>query len=55
MFLTEMDATVQNLDDAKSLIVSGHMEAEFGDEVTIFGQEATFFRAEGGQSMPPQM
>src|SRR5262249_36910826 len=30
------------------VIVSGHMVAEFGKPVTIFGKTATMFRAEGG-------
>jgi hypothetical protein len=48
LYLTEMDATVQNLDNIQDVVVSGHLEAEYGRTVTIFGSKCSFFRAEGG-------
>jgi hypothetical protein len=47
LYLTEMDGTIQNLDDIQNVVVSGHLETEFGEPVTIFGTTVTFFRAEG--------
>jgi hypothetical protein len=48
LYLTEMDATVQNLDNIQNVVVSGHLEVEYGRTVTIFGSKCSFFRAEGG-------
>src|SRR5262249_1976292 len=51
MFLTEMSATVQNFNQPSNLIVSGTMEAVFGDSVTIFGETASFFQVDGSFSV----
>jgi hypothetical protein len=51
MFLTEMSATVQNFNQPSNLIVSGTMEAVFGQTVTIFGETAAFFQVNGSFSV----
>ena len=51
MFLTEMSATVQNFNQPSNLIVSGTMEAVFGESVTIFGETASFFQVDGSFSV----
>jgi hypothetical protein len=48
LFLTGMEATVQNISQPSELTVSGEIVVEFGDEVAIFGQTCTLFRAVGG-------
>ena len=47
LFLTEIDASVQNIDDPSSIQVSGHMIAEMGSTVTMFKEKVTFARMEG--------
>ncbi|MFN0052473.1 MAG: FG-GAP-like repeat-containing protein [Planctomycetales bacterium] len=47
LFLTGIDASLQNLDQPSNLIVSGGLTVEFGDEVSIFGATAHFFLAQG--------
>jgi hypothetical protein len=47
LFLSEMDGTVENLDQPSKILVSGHMEAEYGKSVSIFGTSCVIFRAEG--------
>ncbi|MHC5536888.1 FG-GAP-like repeat-containing protein [Singulisphaera rosea] len=47
LFLTEMSADVQNIDQPSNLLVSGTMEVVFGKQVTIFGQQASFFQVDG--------
>ena len=48
LFLTEMDATLNNLANPANITISGHAQAEFGDEVKIFGNgKATIFTVDG--------
>ncbi len=51
LFLTEMDATVLNLDNLDEIVVSGHMAAVFGKQVAIFGEKVSMFRADGSFSV----
>src|SRR5262249_27761746 len=51
LYLTEMDATVANIDNPTDLLVSGHMAAEFGNSANFFGTTATMLRAEGAFSV----
>ena len=37
----------QNFNQPSNLIVSGNMEAVFGESVTIFGETASFFQVDG--------
>ncbi|MCA9109672.1 MAG: VCBS repeat-containing protein, partial [Planctomycetaceae bacterium] len=47
LFLTEMDATVNNLNNLTNLTVQGDARAEFGDEIGILGTQATIFTVDG--------
>ncbi|MCR9295532.1 MAG: FG-GAP-like repeat-containing protein [bacterium] len=47
LFVTEIDVTLQNLDNPQSIIATGHFEAEYGESVTIFGEKSTILRVEG--------
>jgi hypothetical protein len=48
LFLTEIDASLQNIFQPSNLIVSGDITVEYGEAVTIFGETARFFLAQGG-------
>lgn len=47
LFLTYIDASVQNIDNPHNLIVSGKIGFNYGSTVSILGRDATIFRAEG--------
>lgn len=47
LFLTSMDASVQNIATPSSLVVSGDLTVEYGKDVKLFGETVKFFSAEG--------
>ncbi len=47
LFLREIDATLNNLDQPSDLVVSGHITAEYGDTVKLFGKSTKFLSAVG--------
>jgi hypothetical protein len=55
LFLTEIDASLQNIFQPSNLIVSGNITVEYGEEVTIFGKTARFFLAQGGFTVDKDM
>jgi hypothetical protein len=48
LFVTEIDATLDNLDDPVNLVVSGHITMEYGNTITLFGKSTRFFSVVGG-------
>ena len=55
LFLTEIDASLQNIFQPSNLIVSGGITVEYGNSVTIFGQTARFFLAQGSFTVDKDM
>jgi hypothetical protein len=47
LFLTYIDASVQNLTNPRDLVISGKIAFNCGPQVSILGKSATLFRAEG--------
>lgn len=55
LFITEIDVTFSNLDDKDKVLASGHMIFEYGDPITIFGEEVQTFRADGRVTIDGKM
>jgi hypothetical protein len=47
MFVTEMSASLENLDEPANIIVSGSLQAVFGKQINIGGTGCTIFAATG--------
>ena len=54
MFITEMSANLQNLNQPQNIIVSGTIEAVFGKKITIAGTTCSLFAATGSFSADSQ-